>query len=353
MAHFDKLSEEIERGINGKNHSIPTGFKRLDKYVSIRKRIYTLIFAGTGTGKTAFVHNAYILNAFDDWITKGKPKARVKPILFSMERSKLYTQAKWLSRKIFLDNGILIPIGKMLGWWDDKLSLNEKNLIDTYSDYINELCEFVDIIEGPQNPTGCYKYVKNYAETHGKVEQIDEYHKIYIPNNEDEIVEPIIDTFGLIKTEKGMSKKEAIDKGSEYFQIFRDFYGYSPIAISQVNRDISNPIYHKMESFEPNLDQAKESGRMGEDCDLALSIFQPTRHRTTDSSYDVSLFINPETGGDYFRKIKICKSSYSESDIGIGFAFLGSIGTFAELPKGKDMQSFDYQTLFNNSYFLK
>jgi replicative DNA helicase len=353
MAHYDKLGEEIQRGIEGRNHSIPTGFKRLDKYVSIRKRIYLLIFGATGTGKTAFVHDAYILNPFDDWIAKGKPKARVKPILFSMERSKIYTQAKWLSRKIFLDNGILIPIGKMLGWWEEKLTLNEKNLVDTYSDYINELCEFVDVIEGAQNPTGIYKYVKAYAEKQGRIEEIDEYHKIYIPNNEDEVVEPIVDTFGLMKTEKGMSKKEAIDKGSEYFQIFRDFYGMSPIGISQVNRDLSNPIYQKIDNIEPNLDQVKESGRMAEDGDIVISLFQPSRYKTNDSLYDVSLFINPETGGDFFRKVKILKNTYGEADIPIGMAFMGAIGKFNELPRKTDMQNFDYSTLFNNSYFLK
>ena len=266
VEHFSLLENEINRGIDGKNHSIPTGFRRLDKYVSIRKRIYTLIFGATGTGKTAFTHDAFILNPFDDWVAKGKPKARVKPILFSMERSKIYTQAKWLSRKIFQDNGILIPIGKMLGWWETKLTLDEKNLIDTYSDYINELCEFVDIIEGAQNPTGVYKYVKEYALSHGKEEQISEFKKIYLPDNEDEIVEPIIDTFGLMKTEKGYnSKKEAIDKGSEYFQMFRDLWGMSPIGISQINRDLSNPIYQKMDSIEPNMDQIKESGRPAED----------------------------------------------------------------------------------------
>lgn len=168
----------------------------------------------------------------------------------------------------------------------------------------------------------------------------------------EELKQVLSDAFGLTKPEKGMNKKEAIDKDSEYFQIFRDFYGYSPIGISQINRDISNPIYQKMDSFEPNLDQVKESGRMAEDCDLALSLFQPTRYKTNDPSYDVSLFINPETGGDYFRKLKICKNSYGEADLGIGFAFMGAIGKFSELPKGKDMSTFDYQSLFNHSYFL-
>ena len=87
---------------------------------------------------------------------------KMKVILFSMERSKIYTLTKWLSRKIFLSEGILIPIPKLLGWWDVKLTKNEHDLVLQFEDYINELSEFVDIIEGAQNPTGIYKYVKNY-----------------------------------------------------------------------------------------------------------------------------------------------------------------------------------------------
>ena len=37
-----------------------------------------------------------------------------------------------------------------------------------------------------------------------------------------------------------MSKKEAVDKVSEYCQYFRDVLGYSPVGVSQINRDLSS-----------------------------------------------------------------------------------------------------------------
>src|SRR6478609_11708813 len=125
---FKLLAEEDQSGIDGKNSGIPMGFNRLNKYIGIRKRIYTVIFGATGTGKSAFCHNAYILNAFD-WYTRTKPKnVKLKFILFSMERSKVYILAKWTSRKIFLEQGIFIPIPKLLGWWDTKLTKDEHDL---------------------------------------------------------------------------------------------------------------------------------------------------------------------------------------------------------------------------------
>lgn len=352
MSHFDDLNNEANRGMEGKNSSVPMGFDRLNKYVSIKKRIYTLVFGATGTGKSAFVHEAYVLNPFEWWWkNRHRTNVTIRIALFSMERSKVYTLAKWLSRKIFVDHGVILPIPKMLGWWDTKMSKDEHDLFLMYEDYINELCEVVDIVEGGQNPTGIYKYLKNYAEANGKIEQIDEYHRIYIPNKENEIVIPIADHLGLTRPEKGMSKKEAIDKVSEHFQHARDFYGYSPVAVSQINRDISNPIYQKMDVVEPNLDQVKESGRPCEDSDCVMSIFQPSRYKTNDPSYNVDKFIKADTGGDYFRKIKVLKNTYGESDVGVGMGFLGFAGMFKELPKKKDMGSFDYDKLFSGNYF--
>jgi len=353
MTEFDLLKKEVDNGIQGRNSGIPMGFRRLNKYIGIRKRIYTVIFGATGSGKSAFCHSAYILHPFDWWYAnKNTSNVKLKFILFSMERSKVYTLAKWTSRKIFLDQGVNIPIAKLLGWWDTKLTKDEHDMFLMYENYINELTAICDIIEGAQNPTGIYKYVRKYAETNGTIENINEYDKIYHPRHPNEIVIPIVDHFGLIKMEKGMSKKEAIDKTSEYFQWMRDFLGYTPIGVSQINRDLSNPIYQKMDAFEPNIDQIKESGRPAEDSDVVVSLFQPSRYKTNDASYNnVSKFISPE-GADCFRSIKILKNTYGESDLRIGMGFHGSTGTFAELPKPKDMDSFDFETLFTGQFFL-
>ena len=314
----------------------------------------TTVLGATGTGKSALVHNAYILQPFD-FIRKTKNlNVKMKVILFSMERSKIYILAKWLSREIFLSQGILIPLQKLLGWWDTKLTKDEHDLVLMYRDYICELEQFCDIIEGASNPTGIYKYVKNYATNNGVFEDKDEFTKIYIPNDENEIVIPIVDHYGLTKTEKTMSKKDAIEKLSEYFQIFRDSYGYSPVGVSQINRELGSALNRKInETLEPTIDHIKESGAPGEASDVVMSLFQPSKYKTEDVSYKVEKFIDPNTGGDFFRSLKILKSSFSESDIRCGMAFMGVIGIFAELNKPKEMQDFDYDSLFNYSFFLK
>lgn len=352
---FSLLKQEVEAGMQGKNSGVPMGFNRLNRYIGIRKRIMTLIFGPTGSGKSAYLHSAYILSPFD-WYFANKPKdTKLKIILFSMERSKVYILAKWLSRKIFLDQGVFIPIQRLLGWWsNDRLSKDEHDLFLHFEWYINELLEVVDIIEGPQNPTAIYKYVKNYALENGRIEEIDEYKKVYIPNHSNEIVIIGEDHLGLTKLEKGMkSKKEAIDKVSEYNQYFRDVLGYSPVPVSQLSRNLNNPIYQKMDSFEPTIDDVKESGRPGEDSDIVISTFEPLRYRTTDPNYDAEKFVDTSNGSKYFRGIQILKNSFGEDGIRAGMAFMGATGIFSELPKPSEMENFDYSKLFTGEYFLK
>jgi hypothetical protein len=128
--------------------------------------------------------------------------------------------------------------------------------------------------------------------------------------------------------------------------------GYSPVTVSQLTRNLNNPIFLKMDSFEPTIDDIKESGRPGEDSDVITSLFDPIRYKTNDPSYKVDNFVDNITGGKFFRSVKLLKSTYSEDDIRIGMAFHGATGIFKELPKGKDMEGFDYSSLFNGSYFV-
>ena len=105
---FQDLKKEVQRGLEGKNGGIPMGFDRLNRYIGIRKSIYTLVGGLTGSGKTSFIDDAYVLNPFDWYISKANTKGiKLRIIYRSMERSKTYKLAKWVSRKIFLDHGII------------------------------------------------------------------------------------------------------------------------------------------------------------------------------------------------------------------------------------------------------
>lgn len=347
MTNFDLIEKEINKTAG---NDIPI-MDRVSKYTSIRSKMMYMIFGAPGSGKSAFLHQNFVLSPFD-WYIKNERKKKLKIILFAMERSKTYVLAKWISQKIFIDQGIYISISKICKWNGESLSKNEHDLLLYYKDYINELGEIVDIIEGAQNPTGIYSYVKKYALETGKIEEVDEYHKVYLPNNPDQLTLVLSDHKGLTKLEKGCnSKKETIDKLTEYEQMFRDFYGFTIAFVMQLGRGTNNPALLKLGSFEPTLEDVKESGNPGEAADVVFSLFDPKRHRTEDDAYIVDKFINPENGANYFRSLKILKNSYGEDQIKFGLGFMGSVGLFKELPKPNKMEDFDYNKLFTGQYF--
>ena len=298
------------------------------------------------------VDDAYVLNPFDWFISQDNPKVKLKIIYRSMERSRTYKFAKWISRKIFYDYGIIIPVGKMLGW-TDKMTKDEHDIFLTYKEYMEKMEEVITIIDGPENPVGIAKELKEYALQNGKIEQLDKHNKIYIPNDENVITLVIIDHIGLLKTTKDLStKKQVIDKMSDELRYARDFFGYSPVVVSQFNRDISNPIRIKQGDVEPNLEDFKESSQTQDDADVILALFDPMRYKVADpSGYDLNK-LKDEFGAKYFRSVRLIKNSYGEDDIRIGLGFLGSVGMFKELPKRKDITDSDYQSVVNKTFFL-
>ena len=350
--NFELLKDEIQAGLDGRNAGIPMGFNRLNRYIGIRKRIYTLVGGLTGSGKTSFVDDAYVLNPFDWFISQDNPKVKLKIIYRSMERSRTYKFAKWISRKIFYDYGIIVPVGKMLGW-TDKMTKDEHDIFLTYKEYMEKMEEVITIIDGPENPVGIAKELREYALQNGRIEQLDTHNKIYIPNDENVITLVIIDHIGLLKTTKDLStKKQVIDKMSDELRYARDFFGYSPVVVSQFNRDISNPIRIKNGDVEPQLEDFKESSQTQDDADVILALFDPMRYKVADpSGYDLNK-LKDEFGAKYFRSVRLIKNSYGEDDIRIGLGFLGQVGMFKELPKRKDITDSDYQSVVNKTFFL-
>jgi hypothetical protein len=352
MKPFEHLAHEVRLGLEGRNGGIPMGFDRLNRYIGIRRSMYFLVGGLTGSGKTSFIDDAFVLNPFDWYISQSNPGIKLRIIYRSMERSRTYKFAKWVSRKIFLDQGIIIPVPKLLGW-TEKMTKDEHDLFLMYEDYIQRMEDVITIIDGPENPVGIAKELKAHALQNGRIEQMDEFNKRYFPNNENEITIVVIDHIGLLKTTKDhTTKKQTIDKMSDELRFARDFYGYTPVVVSQFNRDISNPIRIKSGDVEPQLEDFAESSQTQNDADVVLALFDPMRYKVSDpSGYDLDK-LKDQFGAKYFRSLRLIKNSYGEDDVRIGLGFMGQIGMFKELKRKKDMTDADYESVVNKTYFL-
>ena len=194
---FEKLNEEVNKGLSGNNNGIPMGFDRLNRYIGIRKSMFFLVGGNTGSGKTSFIDDCFVLNPFDWYISKkNKTDIKLKIIYRSMERSSTYKYAKWICRRIFLDHGVSISVNKLLGW-TEKMNGDEYNLFLSYQSYMDQMKDVITVIEGPENPVGIAKELRAHALKNGKIIQKDpddEYSKVYVPNNPNEITIVIIDS---------------------------------------------------------------------------------------------------------------------------------------------------------------
>ena len=351
---FQDLAKEVQNGLDGRNNGIPMGFDRLNRYIGIRKSIYTLVGGLTGSGKTSFIDDAYVLNPFDWYISKANTTdIKLKIIYRSMERSRTYKYAKWVSRKIFMDHGMIISVPKLLGWQKEKMTKDEHDLFLTYKDYVEKMKDVITIIDGPENPVGIAKQLKEHAEENGVIHEIDKYNRVYEPNDSNTITIVVIDHIGLLKTTKDYpTKKASIDKMSDELRYARDFYGYTPVVVSQFNRDISSPMRIKNGDVEPQLEDFADSSSTQNDADVVVALFDPMRYKVEDpSGYQLDK-LKDEYGAKYFRSLRLIKNSYGEDDVRIGLGFLGQIGMFKELPRLKDMTESDYQAVVNKSFFL-
>ena len=351
---FELLKEEVRKGLEGKNGGIPMGFNRLNRYVGIRKSMYYLVGGLTGSGKTSFIDDAFVLNPVD-WVMSPEGQAsgiKIKIWYRSMERSRTYKLAKWTSRRIFLDHGVTIGVNKLLGW-TEQMNEEEHKLFLSYEDYMNKLSDIITIIDGPENPVGVAKELKAYALERGEIVQQDKYNKIYIPDDPNEITIVVIDHIGLLKTTKDQpTKKQAIDKMSDELRYARDFYGYSPVVVSQFNRSIANPARIKNGDVEPQLEDFADSSTTQNDADVVMALFDPMRYNVEDpSGYNLDK-LRDDYGAKFFRSLRLIKNSYGEDDIRIGLAFLGQLGMFKELPKRKHITDSDYVSVTNKTFFL-
>ena len=349
---FELLKAEVQAGLEDRNNGIPMGFNRLNKYIGIRKSMYFLVGGLTGSGKTSFIDDAFVLNPVDWYLMQKDPKLKLRIIYRSMERSRTYKLAKWIARKIFIDHGTTITVPKLLGW-TEKMTADEHDLFLMYEDYINSISEIVTIIDGPENPVGIAKELKAHAVKNGRIEQIDEYNKRYIPDDPNTVTIVVIDHIGLLKTTKDQpTKKEAIDKMSDELRYARDFYGYTPVVVSQFNRSISNIVRIKNGDVEPQLEDFAESSSTQNDADVVLALFDPMRYKVADmSGYDLNS-LKDAYGAKYYRSLRLIKNSYGEDDVRIGLGFMGQIGMFKELPKQKEMTQDIYRSVVDKSFFL-
>lgn len=390
MSNYQLLLNRIKRMQSGIQDFIPNPHARMSTVFNLGKAMYTLIGSVTGSGKTSFVDDTYILRPYK-WAQKqNDSELHFECIYYSMERKKIFKIAKWTSWCLFENQGIKIPYDSILGMPTSKpLTTEQTKIVFDNRDYMDKVFDAVDIQDGSKTvleirdqlqrkafALGSYFHTdydflyKNNVkqiisfEKHGKfkitkrgkvkyilfnyknkVYELFENSNMYISHKANTFVFVVFDHIGKIKIPPYKSKKLAIDALDEVMSEARDKYEFSPIPISQFNRDVSNilRIKNSKESLVPLLEDFKDSGNPSESADLVVSLFDPYRYKSYDSNgmyqgYDITNGTLSPTGAQRFRSLHLLKNSYGLAQVAFGMQFTGELMHFKHLPSPDDKE---------------
>jgi replicative DNA helicase len=373
----EDLLTEVRKGLEGKNGSIPFPVAKLDEYLDIAKNTNYLIVGDTGSGKSTLAQDL-IINILSWYFENIDPKLKLSIIYLGMERKQYNYSAKWVSRMIFTQEGIYIPVKKILGRLRkrdpetgkltkeyDLLTEYEIELVERYS-RIFDMWQEDDVficIEGTHNPTGIKKYIDEFAKKHGELKDRESGplgKQVYTSNHENHIVLVVTDYVGVLDKERSgedNTKKSRLDIYSANQRRVRDVYGFSPINIQQLSRQLHDTTRLKLNDVKPKLSDIADTSELARDADVVLAIFEPWRYLPEDTQHDILGYdlrqLKDEKGYKYYRSLHILKSSFDGDGIVTGCAFEPKTGIIKAMPKkAKEMTEEDYQFITSSKYFL-
>lgn len=225
MNIYEDIVNEINKGLEGKNNTIPFPIEGLEDYLEISKNTMYVLAGATGSGKSTFTVEVFITSLLK-WYFANRDKEgfdlKLSIMYFGMERKQIMLTSKLLSRFIFEEQGIEISAKKILGRTKDKLTPEEKELVLQCSERFKEWQkdDLFFCTENSKNPTGIKIFIDNFAERNGKIIKrgdgvLDE--RTYIPNHPNHITLIIVDHLALLRKEKDEQgqKKQRLDRFSE------------------------------------------------------------------------------------------------------------------------------------------
>ena len=348
---LQQLEDRRQRILDGGVNCIPSPFKRFkDDFCGIEQDTYYIVTSFSKGGKSQFCSYTFIFQAVI-FSLFAKEQVDFKIIYFPLEETKeriMQRFMSWLLYK-FSHGSIRISPRELRSTVDvlDESIIDRLRQFDM-QDILNYFEEHVIFPNESPNPTGIYKFCKQYAEEHGTVHkktikikdelgmpQDVEVFDSYEQDNPNEYRMIIIDTINLIDTERGMTLKQSMDKLSEYCaKYLRNRYHYSPIVIQQQAFESEGNDAFKLGRIRPSAAGMGDSKYTVRDGDIVLGLFSPFRFGITEYfGYDITQL------KDHIRFLEVIVNRNGEMGGILPLWFDGAVCEFKELPKPDDKTS--------------
>lgn len=341
------LRRRRERVINGLWNCIPLPFPRFRQLLpGFEQGKYIVVTANQKVGKSKLCD--YLLVYSILFFAIEHPEFKAKILYFTLEMSPKEKYNEFLCHLLFRLDGITISP-------TDLKSTDQERPIDPhifelleserYQVYIRKFEEIVEYIDTDRNPTGINKKCRAYAEEHGHYNHIvvknrnkltgeEEEVRIldpsqpYTPDDPEEYRIVIVDNASNISLEKGMDKRESIDKLSKYGITLRNQMQYIFVLIqhqAQAQEGIEN---QKLNRLKPSSDGLADCKTTTRDANLVIGLYSPFKYGIPDfEGYDIKKFRN------YIRFMEVIEDrDYGSAGNICPLFFNGAVSTFNELP---------------------
>lgn len=303
---------EFLKGQEGQNKGLPMGpgMTKLAQAINgIQKSRYFGIAAPPKAGKSTFINYSFVIQPYLHCLKNNIP---FEVIYFSLEMDRISQEFDFAAFFLFYDYGITtinLPEGttkrgeatiglsseflrgRAISDQGDVIKVPEelipkiqmvyqnriKMLFGEYDENGKKLSQgAITFIEKSDNPTGIYKYLMKHAERNGSfIEESENGHKRivnYRENDSSKYTLVIMDHMRKLIPERGMSKKEVVDKMSEYFVILRNLTKYTFSVVIHLNRGLTATDRARQfgDNLHPSSDDVKDSGFKNDNCHFYL-----------------------------------------------------------------------------------
>lgn len=333
----------------------------------VEQEKYYIVTANSKVGKTKLGDFLFVYNPYE-FVSTIQSDIKLKVFYFSLEVSKEEKMAQYYSYRLFKDHNIIISPEKLKSRFQNYILEDEiETLIDAYDDEMEKFESIVTFIDNIKNPYGIYKYVRDYAYTHGRhidkngvtipladlnsnVAEIRDKANLsivdYIPDDPNEYVIVVVDHLSLLHTEKGQDLWTTMfNFSSKYCLAMRDRWRYIPVAIQQQAADQEKQQFtfkgdSVVAKLRPSPDGLADCKLTQRDCNVMLGLFAPHRYKIENyEGYDIDKL------GDSYRELCVMLNRSGSGFINLDLYFNGASNFFKELPPAEKMEEKTYRAI--------
>lgn len=348
---INHLKEARERRLQKKENCIPfrESFPRFSKFVpGILKGIMYAITANSGIGKTQLAKYMFVFTPYN--FVKNNPESGInfRVIYFALEESREEFIDKLLCTHLAIKHNIHLDALELASMYANPPDAEVFNKLEQAKEELEDILNYVDIVDNISNPTGMYKYCRQISEQEGKHHYVDRefadgstqsVYSHYEPNDPENYTIVVTDHIGLLDTEKNADtlhkaiKKWVVDYCRKQMT---KHWNWTVVNVHQQSADSEKMQFtyggtNIVQKVEPSLDGLANNKEVARDHHVIFGLFAPARYGIPDyEGYDIKRI------DDFFRSVKILKNRIGIPYLKLNVFFDGATNIFRELPYSDD-----------------